>query len=41
VLMGFGLPDENSHAPDEHIALENYYDGIKSVAIFYEQLATL
>jgi len=24
VLMGFGLPDENAHAPDEHIALENY-----------------
>ncbi len=41
VLMGFGLPDENAHAPDEHIALENYFGGIKSVAIFYEQLATL
>jgi acetylornithine deacetylase/succinyl-diaminopimelate desuccinylase-like protein len=41
VLMGFGLPDENAHAPDEHIALENYYGGIKSVAIFYQQLATL
>jgi len=23
VLIGFGLPDENAHAPDEHIALEN------------------
>jgi len=41
VLLGFGLPDENAHAPDEHIALENYYGGIKSVALFYEQLATL
>ncbi len=41
VLMGFGLPDENAHAPNEHIALENYFGGIKSVAIFYEQLATL
>ena len=41
VLIGFGLPDENAHAPDEHIALENYYGGIKSVAIFYEQLGTL
>jgi len=39
VLMGFGLPDENAHAPDEHIALENYFGGIKSVALFYEQLA--
>ena len=39
VLLGFGLPDENAHAPDEHIALENYYGGIKAVALFYEQLA--
>jgi acetylornithine deacetylase/succinyl-diaminopimelate desuccinylase-like protein len=41
VLLGFGLPDENAHAPDEHIALENYFGGIKSMALFYEQLATL
>jgi acetylornithine deacetylase/succinyl-diaminopimelate desuccinylase-like protein len=41
VLLGFGLPDENAHAPDEHIALENYFGGIKSVALFYESLATL
>jgi acetylornithine deacetylase/succinyl-diaminopimelate desuccinylase-like protein len=39
VLMGFGLPDENAHAPDEHIALDNYFGGIKAVALFYEQLA--
>jgi acetylornithine deacetylase/succinyl-diaminopimelate desuccinylase-like protein len=41
VLMGFGLPDENAHAPDEHIALENYFGGIRAVAYFYEDLATL
>ena len=41
VLLGFGLPDENAHAPDEHIALENYFGGIKAVALFYEDLATL
>jgi acetylornithine deacetylase/succinyl-diaminopimelate desuccinylase-like protein len=40
VLMGFGLPDENAHAPDEHISLENYFGGIKSVALFYQQLAS-
>jgi acetylornithine deacetylase/succinyl-diaminopimelate desuccinylase-like protein len=39
VLLGFGLPDENAHAPDEHILLENYFGGIKAVALFYEQLA--
>ena len=41
VLLGFGLPDENAHAPDEHIALENYFGGIKSIAHFYEGLAEL
>jgi acetylornithine deacetylase/succinyl-diaminopimelate desuccinylase-like protein len=41
VLMGFGLPDENAHAPDEHIALENYFGGIKAVALFYEHLGAL
>ena len=38
VLLGFGLPDENAHAPDEHISLDNYFGGIKSVASFYSAL---
>src|SRR5690242_14839053 len=41
VLLGFGLPDENAHAPDEHIALENYFGGIKAIAHSYSDLATL
>jgi acetylornithine deacetylase/succinyl-diaminopimelate desuccinylase-like protein len=41
VLLGFGLPDENAHAPDEHIALENYFGGIKAIAHFYADLASL
>jgi acetylornithine deacetylase/succinyl-diaminopimelate desuccinylase-like protein len=41
VLIGFGLPDENAHAPDEHLSLENYYGGIKAIAHFYEDLAVL
>jgi acetylornithine deacetylase/succinyl-diaminopimelate desuccinylase-like protein len=41
VLLGFGLPDENAHAPDEHISLENYFGGIKAVANFYQGLAAL
>jgi acetylornithine deacetylase/succinyl-diaminopimelate desuccinylase-like protein len=40
VLLGFGLPDENAHAPDEHIALENYFGGIKAIANFYADLAS-
>jgi acetylornithine deacetylase/succinyl-diaminopimelate desuccinylase-like protein len=41
VLIGFGLPDENAHAPDEHILLENYFGGIMAMAHFYEDLASL
>jgi len=41
ILLGFGLPDENAHAPDEHILLENYFGGIKAVAFFYKELGGL
>jgi len=41
VLIGFGLPDENAHAPDEHIFLENYFKGIKAIAYFYDGIASL
>jgi acetylornithine deacetylase/succinyl-diaminopimelate desuccinylase-like protein len=41
ILIGFGLPDENAHAPDEHLRLENYFGGIKSIALFYEELGSL
>ena len=34
VLMGFGLPDQNAHAPDEKMSLANYHRGIKSAALF-------
>jgi acetylornithine deacetylase/succinyl-diaminopimelate desuccinylase-like protein len=32
VLMGFGLPDEGAHAPDEHFDLSNFQAGIRSSA---------
>jgi len=39
VLLGFGLPDENAHAPDEFISLENFFGGIKTISHFYNELA--
>ncbi|HEX9051289.1 MAG TPA: dipeptidase [Anaeromyxobacter sp.] len=39
ILMGFGLPDENSHAPNERLDLENYRKGILSAVYLYEELA--
>jgi len=37
VMMGFGLPDDGLHAPNEKFRLENYYHGIVTVACFLEQ----
>jgi acetylornithine deacetylase/succinyl-diaminopimelate desuccinylase-like protein len=37
VMMGFGLPDDGLHSPNEKFRLENYYKGIMTVAHFLEQ----
>jgi acetylornithine deacetylase/succinyl-diaminopimelate desuccinylase-like protein len=37
VLMGFGLPDDGLHSPNEKYRLENYYTGIRTIAHFFEQ----
>jgi acetylornithine deacetylase/succinyl-diaminopimelate desuccinylase-like protein len=39
--MGFGQPDENSHAPNEWLDLENYHLGIKSAAYLYDELSRI
>jgi acetylornithine deacetylase/succinyl-diaminopimelate desuccinylase-like protein len=41
LLMGFGQPDENAHAPNEWLDLENYHLGIKSAAYLYDELGRL
>jgi acetylornithine deacetylase/succinyl-diaminopimelate desuccinylase-like protein len=37
VMMGFGLPDDNIHAPNEKFHLKNFYLGIESVVRFLEE----
>ncbi|HYO82200.1 MAG TPA: dipeptidase [Bryobacteraceae bacterium] len=36
ILMGFGLPDDGLHSPNEKYKLTNYYTGIQTVAQFLE-----
>ncbi|NIK77167.1 acetylornithine deacetylase/succinyl-diaminopimelate desuccinylase-like protein [Paenibacillus castaneae] len=38
VMMGFGLPDENLHAPNEHFNLENFDKGLLTIVEFLKQL---
>jgi acetylornithine deacetylase/succinyl-diaminopimelate desuccinylase-like protein len=39
VLMGFGLPDDGLHSPNEKFKVDNYYTGIRTIARFLEQYA--
>ena len=38
VMMGFGLPDDNLHAPNEKFHLPNFYRGIEALARYLELL---
>jgi acetylornithine deacetylase/succinyl-diaminopimelate desuccinylase-like protein len=38
VLLGFGLPDENAHAPNEFINLDNFFGGMRTCVHFYDEL---
>jgi acetylornithine deacetylase/succinyl-diaminopimelate desuccinylase-like protein len=39
ILMGFGLPDDNLHAPNEKLHLPNFYRGIETAIHFLNFLA--
>ena len=39
ILMGFGLPDDNLHSPNEKFHLPNYYRGIETFIRFFAALA--
>ncbi len=39
VLFGIGLPDENAHAPNEKLDLDNFFNGIVASAYLYEEIA--
>jgi acetylornithine deacetylase/succinyl-diaminopimelate desuccinylase-like protein len=39
LLMGFGLPGENAHAPDEWMSVENFEKGTHAAALLLSELA--
>src|SRR5262249_47697728 len=38
VVMGFGLPDDGTHGPNEHFYLPNFYRGIQAYIRFFQNL---
>jgi acetylornithine deacetylase/succinyl-diaminopimelate desuccinylase-like protein len=38
VMMGFGLPDDNLHAPNEKFHIPNFHKGIESIILLFEEL---
>jgi acetylornithine deacetylase/succinyl-diaminopimelate desuccinylase-like protein len=40
VMMGFGLPDDNLHAPNEKFHIPNFYRGIESIIRMLEKLGS-
>jgi len=38
LLMGFGLPGENAHAPNEWMSVENFHRGTRAAAALLEEL---
>jgi acetylornithine deacetylase/succinyl-diaminopimelate desuccinylase-like protein len=41
LLVGFGLPDDRVHSPNEKFDLDCLFGGTRTAAALYERLATL
>ena len=37
LLVGFGLPGENAHAPDEWLGVESFTRGMRAIATLWEE----
>jgi acetylornithine deacetylase/succinyl-diaminopimelate desuccinylase-like protein len=38
IMIGFGLPDDNLHAPNEKMTLSQFHKGIQTLIHFYGML---
>jgi acetylornithine deacetylase/succinyl-diaminopimelate desuccinylase-like protein len=41
VMMGFGLPDDNAHAPNEKLHLPNFYKGIETIIHYLDLMGKI
>lgn len=41
VMLGFGLPGENLHAPDEHFHLDNFDKGLLTICRYWEKIGRI
>ena len=41
ILMGFGLDSDNIHAPNESFSLSNFYKGIETLVLFFQECKNL
>jgi acetylornithine deacetylase/succinyl-diaminopimelate desuccinylase-like protein len=41
VLFGVGLPDENAHAPNEKLDLQNFHGGVIASAFLYDEVSRI
>jgi acetylornithine deacetylase/succinyl-diaminopimelate desuccinylase-like protein len=41
LLVGFGLPDDRIHSPNEKFDLDCLHNGSRTAAVLYEQLSKL
>ncbi len=39
ILLGFGLPDDNLHAPNEKLTLSMFHKGVETAILFYQKMA--
>ncbi len=38
IMLGFGLPDDNLHSPNERFYLPNFYNGIEAMIRYLEEI---